>query len=391
MPGGWLAERLTPRSTRLAMPKPAITISERRANTARLSSLLLALFALVACTTNVTAADAEPPKELKLSETNPRSSAAEPVNLTTPRVRGSDEEVGKSVVRFGFTRPISAASNPTNIVNIFTDPGCKATPVATGTYKELNGEGIQVEVAPNSETTFYANQADAGEPGNPSPCTEKGVTYYESSTGAVPPGESPPANEGNPPADERPAAGGSPNAPAPPRLRTVPGGRANDNAPSVFGSAPGASQVKIFNNSGCTGTPIASVSPAGLSAGVAVRVPDNSVTDFAAISSANGKQSFCSTPATYIEDSTPPRVRITMGPGIKTRRHKAVFRFATIDEEPTGTSFRCRVNHGQWKACHSPFKLRHLRFRRYVLSVSAADDVGNADPKPVKRSFKVIH
>jgi hypothetical protein len=373
------------------MSKPVTAISERRANTARLSPLLLALFALFACTANVTAAHAEPPKELKLSETNPRSSAAEPINLTTPRVRGSDEEIGKSVVRFGFTRPISAASSPTNIVNIFTDPGCEATPVATGTYKELNGEGIQVEVAPNSETTFYANQADTGEPGNPSPCTEKGVIYYESSSGASPPSEPPPAGGGSPPVDERPAAAGSTNAPTPPRLRTVPGGRANDNAPSVFGSAPGASQVKIFNNSGCTGPPIASVSPAGLSAGVVAHVPDNSVTDFAAISSANGKQSFCSTPATYIEDSTPPHVRITMGPGVKTRRHKAVFRFATADEEPTGTSFRCRVNHGKWKACHSPFKLKHLHFRRYVLSVSATDEVGNTEARPARRSFKVIH
>jgi hypothetical protein len=115
------------------------------------------------------------------------------------------------------------------------------------------------------------------------------------------------------------------------------------------------------------------------------------VTDFAAISSANGKQSFCSTPATYIEDSTPPHVRITMGPGVKTRRHKAVFRFADTGEEPIGTSFRCRVNHGKWKACHSPFKLKHLHFRRYVLSVSAMDEVGNTEARPVKRSFKVIH
>lgn len=366
-------------------------IRERRADTARLSPLLLALFALAAFASNVTAAHAEQPKELTLSETNPHSSALEPVNLTTPRLRGSDEGIGKSVVGFGPLGPRSAASSPTNIVNVFTDPECKATPVATGTYKELNGEGIQVEVAPNSETTFYANQAESTEPENPSPCTKKGVTYYESSSGVSPPSEPPPAGGSSPPADERPAGGVSPNAPAPPRLRTVPGGRANDNAPSVFGSAPGASQVKIFSNSGCTGAPIASVSPAGLSAGVVVHVPDNSVTDFAAISSANGKQSFCSTPATYIEDSTAPRVRITMGPGVKTRRHKAVFRFATIDEEPLGTSFRCRVNHGQWKACHSPFKLKHLRFRRYVLSVSAVDDVGNADPKPVKRSFKVIH
>jgi hypothetical protein len=357
---------------------------------ARLSPLLLGLFALIAFTINVPAARAEQPKELTLSGTNPHSSPTEPVNSTTPRVRGSDEGIGKSVVRFGRLSPISAASSPTNIVNIFTDHECETTPVATGTYKELNGEGIQVEVAPDSETTFYANQAEAGEPGNPSPCTKKGVTYYESST-ATPPSEPPPAGGGTPPTEERPASGGSPNAPAPPRLHTVPGGRANDNAPSIMGVAPGASQVKIFDNSGCAGAPVATVSPSGLSAGVVVHVADNSVTDFAAVSSANGKQSLCSAPATYIEDSTPPHVRITMGPGVKTRRHKAVFRFADIGEEPTGTSFRCRLNHGKWKACHSPFKLKHLHFRRYVLSVSATDEVGNTEARPVKRGFKVIH
>jgi hypothetical protein len=362
-------------------------ICERRANMARLSPLL---FALLAFAINATPAHAEQPKELTLSGTNPRSSPTEPVNSTTPRVRGSDEGIGKSVVRFGFLHPIAAASSSTNIVKIFTDPGCKTTPVATGTYKELNGEGIQVEVAPDSETTFYANQAEEGEPENPSPCTKKGVTYYESST-ATPPSEPPPAGAGTPPTEERPASGGSPNAPSPPRLHTVPGGRANDNAPSIVGAAPSASQVKIFDNSGCAGTPVATVSPSGLSTGVVVHVPDNSVTDFAAISFANGKQSLCSAPATYIEDSTPPHVRITMGPGVKTRRHKAVFRFADIGEEPTGTSFRCRVNHGQWKACHSPFKLKHLHFRRYVLSVSATDEVGNTEAQPVKRSFKVIH
>jgi hypothetical protein len=337
----------------------------------------------------VETANAEQPKELTLSGTNPSSTQGEPANSTTPRVRGSDEEVGKSVVGFGRLHPVAAGSSLTNIVNIFTDSACATTPVATGTYKELNGEGIQVTVNSNSETTFYANQAEVGKPENPSPCTKNGITYYESST-ATSPGEPPPSGGGPPPTDERPSSGGS-NAPVPPRLRTVPGGRANDNAPSVFGAAAGASQINIFSNSGCSGTPVAVVSSAGLSAGVVVHVADNSVTDFAATSSANGKQSFCSTPATYIEDSTPPRVRITMGPGVKTRRHKAVFRFADIGEEPTGTSFRCRVNHGKWRACHSPFKLKHLHFRRYVLSVSAIDQVGNAEARPVKRSFKVIH
>jgi hypothetical protein len=357
---------------------------------ARPSLCLLALCALIAIAANAATAHAEQPKELTLSGTNPRSSQAEPASSTTPRVRGSDEGIGKSVVRFAPARPVAAFSNPTNIVKIFTDSGCKTTPVGTGTYDELEGEGIPVEVAPDSVTTFYANQAETGEPGNPSPCSKNGVTYYESSSVGPPPGE-PPAGGGTPPAGERPSPGGSANAPAPPRLHTVPGGRANDNTPSIVGAAPGAAQVKVFDNSGCAGQPVAVVSPAALSSGVAVHVADNSVTDFAAISTANGKQSFCSTPATYIEDSSPPRVRITMGPGAKTRRHKAVFRFADIGEEPTGTSFSCRVNHGKWKPCRSPFKLQHLHFRRYVLSVRATDEVGNTQAKPVKRSFKVIH
>jgi hypothetical protein len=373
------------------MTKPSEHAVEGRARLARPSLCLLAV-AVAACLAVNTATAHAAPKELTLSGTNPRSSEMEPAGSTTPRVRGSDEGVGKSVIHFGLAgRPISAVSSPTNIVKVFTDSGCKTTPVGTGTYNELEGDGIQVEVAPDSVTTFYANQAEAGEPENASPCSGKGVTYYESST-AVPPSSEPPPNGGtSPPGEGSQGSGGSANAPPPPRLHTVPGGRANNNTPSVIGTAPGASQVKVFGNSGCAGAAIATVSPAELSGGVSVRVPDNSVTDFAAISIAKGKQSFCSTAATYIEDSSPPRVRITMGPGAKTRRHKAVFRFADISGEPTGTSFSCRVNRGKWRPCYSPFKLKHLHFRRYVLKVRATDDVGNTEAKPSKRSFKVIH
>jgi hypothetical protein len=148
--------------------------------------------------------------------------------------------------------------------------------------------------------------------------------------------------------------------------------------------------VKIFANASCSGLPLANVSADELGSGITMHVSDNSVTDFAGVSVANGKQSFCSPPATYIEDSSPPRTRITMGPGAKTRRHKAVFRFADTGEDPLATSFQCRVNHKKWKPCHSPFKLRHLHFHRYTLRVRGTDQIGNAESKPAKRSFKVI-
>lgn len=375
------------------MPKQGAIASEGRAITARPSLRLLIAIAAMAMLVGSPAAHAETPKELTLSGTNPPSSLSTPANSTTPRVIGSEEEIIKAVVRFGPSRPIAAAGNPTNVVKIFADQECEGTPLAVGTLNELEGEGIQVEVLPDSETTFFANQAESSSPEDVSPCSEQGVTYYESST--VTPPEEPSGGGGGgggggPAAGERPSAGISPNAPVAPRLRTVPFGRANDNSPLVTGSAAGAERVRVFTNSSCNGAAVANVSAAEFNAGIAIHVDDNTTTDFAGISVADGKQSFCSPPATYIEDSSPPRVRITMGPGVKTRRHKAVFRFSAGSED-LGASFRCRLNHGKWRPCHSPFKLRHLHFRRYVLRVRGTDAVGNTTPKPAKRSFKVIH
>jgi hypothetical protein len=379
------------------MPRQRAIAAEGRAIAARPSLCLLAAVTAIALLIAAPMAYAVQPEELTLHDTNPHSEPTKRANSTTPRVLGGEEEIIESVVRFGPSRPIAAAGgNPSNIVKIFTNSTCQeGTEVATGTLSELQTSGIQVEVAPDSETTFYANQAEPSEPENPSPCSTQGVTYYESSTII----EEPPAggegdggggSGGNPLGGEQPSAGVSANAPVAPRLRTVPFGRANDNSPLVTGSAAGAERVKVFTNPGCAGAPVANVSAAEFSAGIAVHVDDNTTTDFAGVSVADGRQSFCSPPATYIEDSSPPQVRITMGPGVKTRRHKAVFRFSAGSED-LGASFRCRLNHGNWRPCHSPFKLKHLHFRRYILRVRGTDAVGNTTPKPAKRSFKVIH
>jgi hypothetical protein len=333
------------------------------------------------------AAQAEQLEPILLTKSTPPSSESSPANSTTPFVFGSEEGVIISVVHFSplSTRPVALAlKHPGNEISVYSNPACTGTPLSTGTVEELEETGIQVTVPENARSTLYAKQSDPNGIDQASACPSVGLDYWEGSVPVTPPSE--------PPATTPPATRPTPtNPPVAPRLHTIPGPRANDNTPRIVGSAPGAERVKIFDTVNCGGTPIGNVSPAELAAGVTVHVSDNSVTDFAGVSVAGGKQSFCSPPATYIEDSTPPRIRITMGPGSKTRRHKAVFRFADTGEDPLATSFQCKVNHGKWKSCHSPFKLGHLRFRRYVLRVRGTDETGNAETKPVKRSFKVIH
>lgn len=358
----------------------------------RLTALATALFALALA---APAAQAEQPEPVALTGTNPPSSQAKPAASVTPLIEGRGDGAIISVVKpFGLrTRsPIaSAGTSPTNEVDLYENATCAGSPVKNGIVEELEGEGIRVEVTPESNTTFSAIQIDPSDPTHPSVCS-KPLTYWNGSSTSEPPKEEPPKEE--PPVAKPPTAGERPStpsvAPLPPRLHTVPGGRANDNTPELIGSAPGADVVKIFSNSSCSGAPLDTVSAKALTAGVEVHVADNSTTDFAGISVGNGKQSFCSPPATYIEDSTPPHVRITMGPGAKTRRHKAVFRFADTSGDPAGAQFKCKVDHGKWKTCHSPLKLRHLGFHRYVLRVRGTDAIGNAETKPAKRSFKVI-
>ena len=169
----------------------------------------------------------------------------------------------------------------------------------------------------------------------------------------------------------------------------VPGERANDLTPSVAGSAPGAVSVVVYSGSNCSGSPIANGTPAELSAGFQVAVPKNSTATFSAVS-IGAQHSGCSDPVTYTEDSTAPRTRITMGPGIKTRKHSAIFRFKDVTEDPPGTTFVCKLDKKKWKPCSSPFHLKHLKLGHYLVSIRATDAAGNVERKPVRRRFIVI-
>ena len=269
---------------------------------------------------------------------------------------------------------LTGSSAPNSIVFLYADASCSTAPVASGPAAAFAAGGIQVQVPDNSNTTFHAEATLAG---LGSGCSGSAIAYQE-----VTPPESPSGG---------PTPPGSSGPLSPPRLRTIPGGIANDTTPLITGSAPGAALVKIFGSAGCKGAPVAKGSASQFAAGLPVQiVPNTTVTFYGKSVGSVGNESACSpTPVAYTDDSIAPRTRITAGPGIKTLKHTVVFRFTDI----TGgfdTSFLCKVDRRPWKACHAPFRLKRLGHKRHVLHVKAYDAAGNHEKRGVKRSFQVI-
>jgi hypothetical protein len=282
-----------------------------------------------------------------------------------------------------FPRLIGSADGEST-VTIYSTADCSGQSLASGSSAAFANPGIQVPVADNSTTTFFATAAWGG---FSSPCSTSSISYQEV-TAAAPPTSSPPSTPA-------PSPGSGPQSnsgpPVPPHLRTNPAGRANDNTPMISGSAPGAASVKIFTNASCDGMPVVKGSAAQLASGLEVQVVDNVTVAFSGISvGPGGGQSRCSAPVYYVEDSTIPHTRITMGPASKTRKHSAVFRFTDTTEDAPGTTFLCKVDRAKWKQCSSPLHLRRLHVRRYVLKVKATDLAGNVETRPATRRFKVI-
>lgn len=161
--------------------------------------------------------------------------------------------------------------------------------------------------------------------------------------------------------------------------------------PVVIGSAPGAAQVELYRGAGCGDARVAAVSVEQLSNGLQVPVAENSTARFYGVAiAADGDRSACSEPVVYTEDSTPPRTRITLGPGVKTRKRTPVFRFTDIAEDPPGTTFLCKLDRGPWRACQTPWRVSRLRPKAHTVRVKAVDVAGNAETAGTKHRFKVI-
>ena len=257
-------------------------------------------------------------------------------------------------------RGCSGSSAPGTTVRLFNGPTCTGTVLGSGSAVEFAAGGILASLPDDTTTTIYASASLAGVN---SICSATSVTYREDST-----------------------------PPHVPELSILPGARANDNHPRLTGSAPGATAVRIHDNPDCNGTPLASGTPAELTAGFPFQVEDNSSTDFFGIATdAAGNSSGCSAaPVTYVEDSLAPHTRITLGPGVKTQRRTAVFRFLDATGD-LGTTFLCKLDRGKWKACRTPRRFGKLRYGRHVVRVKAIDAAGNREQAGAKRRFKVIH
>jgi len=387
------------------MSKQRAIAVEGRAIAARPSLCLLLLCVGVASLFVTPVARAQQLPELVLTRTDPTTTESVRANWTTPRVLGHANGKVISTLpspfegrKFAHT---AAGGDPGEEVILYSDPKCAAE-FAAGSLAELEGTGIEVEVPENSVTTFYAVQTEPGGANDPSECSESSVTYWESSSGLTPEeieereqeereAEEEGSGGGEQPSGQGPGAGGGgAGPPAAPHLHMLPGARANDNAPRVAGSAPGADWVMVFANVKCSGWPIATGTAAALGIGLPIQVADNTSTSLSAIAISSGGASPCSEPTSYVEDSTPPRTKITMGPGVKTRHRKVVFRFADVSEDPPGTTFLCKLDRKKWRHCHSPYKLHRLGRRRHVLRVRGVDVAGNAEHKAAKRRFKVV-
>ena len=391
------------------MQHRTIRIVERRAFGARLSACVVPLFAMSVFASVASAAPDVP----QLVTTSPPSSASAPAASLTPTIIGEAEPEDGVIEVVPFTvDPLSAPTprtvehgteHPEFEIEIFEGAHCKGAEVASGTAETFEEAGIQVTVGADSETTFSARQVDPEHPTEPSGCSTS-LTYWQGTVTSSPGSGSggsggsggSETGGGQAPGGTTTGAGGAvaPATPAgakprAPQIHTNPSGVARSLTPLVVGSAPGADTVAVYAGANCGGAPIAKGTAAELASGFQVSVAANSETTFSAVA-IGAQHSACSEPVTYTEDSTAPRTRVTMGPGVKTRKRTAIFRFKDVTADPPGTAFACKVDKEKWKHCASPFHLKHLKLGHHLLEIRATDLAGNVEPHPVKRSFRVI-
>lgn len=371
-----------------------------------MARLLACAAALLAPAVFASAASAAAPNVPQLVTTNPHSSASAPAASLTPTIIGEAEPEDGVIEVVPFAVDPLSAPTPNTVehgtehpgfeIKIFEGAHCKGTEAASGTAEAFEETGIPVTVAADSETTFSARQVDPENPTEPSGCSTS-LTYWQGTVTSNPgsgSGGSESGGNGQAPGGTTtggavaPAtpAGGKPRAP---QIHTSPSGVARDMTPLVVGSAPGADTVAVYASANCSGTPVARGTVAELVAGFQVPVAANAETAFSAVA-IGAQHSACSEPVTYTEDSTAPRTRVTMGPGVKTRKRTAIFRFKDVTADPPGTAFVCRVDKQKWKHCASPFHLKHLKLGHHLLQIRATDLAGNVEPHPVKRSFTVV-
>lgn len=169
-------------------------------------------------------------------------------------------------------------------INFYSDASC-TTGIGGGVADGLGAISIALTVPDDSTTAIYANSSDAA--GNFSACTAAPLNYVEDSS-----------------------------VPAVPTLsNTSPASPANNNAPTVNGTAEANSIVTLYSDSGCVTVIGSGTADGGGAFGFTVGVADNSTTNiYGRSSDLAGNASVCSLASlTYVEDSIAPVMPVISG------------------------------------------------------------------------------
>jgi hypothetical protein len=196
------------------------------------------------------------------------------------------------------------------------------------------------------------------------------------------------------------------NLPGTPTITaTSPTSPADNNTPSVLGTADAGTTVSLYDNSACSGAPLgAGTAAAFASPGIAITVGDNTTTELHALATdPRGHTASCSASFDYVEntppppgepppgepeDIDPPQTKIKSAPDkvIKTQKRKVPFEIKfTANEDAT---FQCELDDKRAKKCSSPFAGK-VGKGFHVVEITATDLAGNREDKPAKVKWRV--
>lgn len=195
------------------------------------------------------------------------------------------------------------------------------------------------------------------------------------------------------------------NLPTTPSITsTSPVSPADNNSPSVQGTADAGTTVSLYDNSSCSGASLGTGAAATFaSPGIAIAVGDNTTTELHALATdPRGHVSNCSPGFHYMEntpsppgnpppggaqDTRPPQTKIKSAPDkvVKTQKRKARFSIAFKADE--AATFTCSLDDAKPATCGSPFEGK-VKKGKHTVVVIATDSAGNAS-KPATVSWKV--
>lgn len=93
--------------------------------------------------------------------------------------------------------------------------------------------------------------------------------------------------------------------------------------------------------------------------------------------------------ASYVEDLTPPTVRIVSGPPrrLAVRGKEARVKFEFSADDPLAT-YECSLDGGPFVACQTPYRIRVKR-GKHTLELRGIDPVGNSSAAPAEHRFTI--